>query len=216
VEPVEVARFKPVFDLLDARYYVGYHLGTNRPGKEVAEVLSADMDTYESKSVWPRAFFTDSVAVYKDVGQYTSWIYAGDGRPFAGIQLSDWVNLVPAPNVSGDLGKRQVTAAESYHLTTNTTAFTVKASGPGFIVLTEAYEKDNFHATLNGKRVPYFRINHAFKGIYVDGAGTYEVKFAYWPRGLSSALIVSAVGFGLIALALLKAVLGRRGEPAAA
>jgi hypothetical protein len=216
VEPVEVARFKPVFDLLDARYYVGYHLGTNRPGKEVAEVLSADMDTYESKSVWPRAFFTDSVAVYKDVGQYTSWIYAGDGRPFAGIQLSDWVNLVPAPNVSGDLGKRQVTAAESYHLTTNTTAFTVKASGPGFIVLTEAYEKDNFHATLNGKRVPYFRINHAFKGIYVDGAGTYEVKFAYWPRGLSTALIVSAVGFGLIALALLKAVLGRRGEPAAA
>ena len=75
--------------------------------------------------------------------------------------------------------------AEEYKLTTNTTSFTVKATGPGFIVLTEAYERNNFHATLNGDRVPYIRVNHAFKG---DScrllAGTYRVEFEYYPRGL--------------------------------
>ena len=89
-----------------------------------------------------------------------------------------------------------------YRLTTNTTSFTVTATGPGFIVLTEAYERDNFRATLDGKDVPYLRVNHAFKGIYVDRAGTYRVQFTYWPRGFSATLVLSAVGWLVIASAL--------------
>jgi hypothetical protein len=160
------------------------------------------MDLYESKTAWPRAYFTDGVAVYSDVGQYCSWIKAGDGRPFAGIQSSDWVNLSPAPNVSGSLENRKVSAATNYKLTTDTTSFTVSATGPGFIVLTEAYERGNFRATVNGSRVPYLRVNHAFKGIYVDKAGTYEVRFEYWPRGLTTTLVLSSTGLAIIILAL--------------
>jgi hypothetical protein len=201
VEPEEVAKFKTVFDLLDVRFYVGYHLGDRRPGGDVASVISSDMDVFESKTAWPRAFFTDGAAVYSDVGQYCSWIKAGDGRPFAGIQGNDWADLRPVPRVSGDLATRRISAATNYKLTTNTTSFTVSASGPGFIVLTEAYEKDNFRATLNGKSVPYIRINHAFKGIYVDEPGTYDVRFEYWPRGMSTALALSAAGkFALLAM----------------
>ncbi len=202
VEPPEVAKFKTVFDLLNVRFYVGYHMGQKRPGNEVTEIFSSDMDAYESKTVWPRAFFTDGAAVYTDVGQYCSWVKAGDGRPFAAIQDVDWVNLNPAPRVSGDLATRKISAAINYKLTTNTTSFTVSSSGPGFIVLTEAYEKDNFRATLNGKPVPYVRVNHAFKGIYVDAAGTYDVRFEYWPRGLSTTLVLFGVGVGLVGLAL--------------
>ncbi len=202
VEPPEVAKFKPIFDLLNVRFYVGYHMGQKRPGGEVTEVLSADMDAYESKTAWPRAFFTDGAAVYADVGQYCSWVKAGDGRPFAAIQDKDWAKLSPVPRVSGDLSKRTVVAATRYKLTTNTTSFTVTSGGPGFIVLTEAYEKGNFRATLNGRPVPYIRVNHAFKGIYVDQAGTYEVRFEYWPEGLSATLVLFGVGLGLIAAAL--------------
>jgi hypothetical protein len=203
VEPEDVVKFKTVFDLLDVRFYVAYHFGDRRPGGGVELVQSSDMDLFESKTAWPRAFFTDGAAVYSDVGQYCSWIKAGDGQPFVGIQDRDWVNLSPAPNVSGKLDNRKVSAATDYRLTTNTTSFTVSAPGPGFIVLTEAYEKDNFRATLNGSRVPYLRVNHAFKGIYVDKAGTYKVRFEYWPRGLTTSLVLSGIGLGAVILALL-------------
>ncbi len=206
LEPADLARLKPVLDLLNVRDYAGYRLGGSRPGRELAPAISADMDVYESREAWPRAFFTDSVALYSDAAQYCSWVRAGDGRPFAGIQLGDWAKLAPAPRVSGDLAKRKVSAAEGYRLTSNSTSFSVSATGPGFIVLTEAYEKDNFRATVNGRPVPYLRVNHAFKGVYVDSAGTYEVRFEYWPAGLSAALAVSAAGLALTGLALFLAM----------
>jgi hypothetical protein len=205
VEPADVAKLRPVLDLLNVRFYLGYHLGQQRPDAGLKRVLAADMDVYESPAPWPRAFFTDSAAVYGDVGQYCSWIKAGDGRPFAAVAAADWGGIVPVPRVTGDLRARKVVAAEHYALTTNSTSFTVTATGPGFIVLTEAYAKDDFRATLNGKPAPYLRVNYAFKGIYVDAAGTYDVKFTYWPRGLTRTLVLSGVGMGLIALALVAA-----------
>ena len=134
----------------------------------------------------------------------------GEGRPFAGIQGRDWAQLSPQPKVSGDLRSRHVEAADHYVLTGNTTAFTVKAPAPGFIVLTEAYEPDNFRAWLNGKRVPYFRVNQAFKGIYVDAPGTYEVRYAYWPHALSRCLALSVLGLCLAGAGIAWAALTRR------
>jgi hypothetical protein len=211
VEPAEAAKLKWILDALNVRFYLGYHLGGQRPGRELTQVAASDMDVFESTSAWPRAFFTDSVAVYNDVGQYCSWLKAGDGRPFAGIAHGDWVGLSPVPRVSGDLGTRHVRAAENYRLTTDTTSFTVDASGPGFIVLTEAYEKGNFQATVNGRPVPYIRVNHAFKGIYVDGAGTYEVRFSYWPRGFTATLALFGLGLLLLLAGLLWALLADGG-----
>ena len=207
VEAADMKRQKPLFDLLNVRFYLSYLQDPKLVGKELRPLPSADMDSYESGSAWPRAFFTDSAAVYNDPGQFCSWVRAGDGRPFAGIQRSDWVRLNPLPRVSGDLATRQVRAAGEYELTTNTTSFTVSATGPGFIVLSEAYEPDNFHATVNGREEPVIRVNHAFKAVYVDGPGTYRVRFAYWPRGFSMTLILFAVGLGLIVLGLLAATL---------
>jgi hypothetical protein len=165
------------------------------------------MESYESPAFWPRAFFTDSVAVYDSLPQYMSWIKAGDGRPFAAVEHSDWTALSPQPRVSGDLGARQVRPAADYKLTENTTSFTVSATGPGFIVLTEAYERGNFRATVNGVEVPYIRVNHAFKGVYVDAPGTYRVTFRYWPVGLSAALAALAGGLVIMAIGISAALL---------
>ena len=213
----DVARLKPFLDLLNVRYYLGYHEDRGQAGERLRLAGSADMDTFESPSAWPRAFFTDSVAVYGDLAQYCSWIAAGDGRPFAAVQHSDWVQLDPLPRVSGDLSTRRVNPAEDYRLTNNTTAFTVSATGPGFIVLAEAYEKGNFRVTVNGREVPYLRINQAFKGVYVDSPGTYHVRFSYWPAGFSGALGCSAAGIGILAASLFAALFrrkpGARGSP---
>ena len=83
-----------------------------------------------------------------------------------------------------------------------TTSFTVTASGPGFIVLSETYERGNFRVTVNGRDTPYLRVNHAFRGVYVDAAGSYTVTFSYWPRGLAVALAAAGAGLLLLAAAL--------------
>jgi hypothetical protein len=197
----DLPQVRKVLDAINVRFYLLYRGDAAGAAKALKHVQSSDMEVYESPTAWPRAFFTDSVAVYNDLPQFCSWLHAGDGRPFAAIEHSDWVALQPAPRVSADLATRKVTPADGYVLTSNTTSFTVNAAGPGFIVLTEAYERNNFHATLNGSRVPYIRINHAFKGIYVDSPGTYRVEYEYYPRGLEGALWLSAAGLVLITLA---------------
>jgi hypothetical protein len=210
VETTDGLRFRPILDALGVRYYLGYHLGAALPGHELTPLLSSDMEVYESATAWPRAFFTDSAAIYQNVGQYWSWMKSGDGRPFAGIQERDWAQLVPRPKVVGNLSARHVEAATQYVLTGNTTSFTIKASAPGFIVLTEAYEPDNFRAWLDGRRVPYFRVNHAFKGIYVDKPGTYEVRYSYWPHALSRCLMLSALGLAGVGAGLAWVLFARR------
>lgn len=213
VEQTDLAALKPILDALNVRFYVAYHESADLTGKYLLRFYSGDMDAFESASVWPRAFFTDGAAVYANPAQLCSWIKAGDGRPFAAIQRDDWARLSPVPRVSGDLRIRRIRAARDYRLTADTTSFTVSAPGPGFIVLSEAYEKDNFRATLNGVRVPYLRVNHAFKGIYVDAAGTYQVAFTYRPRGFAATLGLCGAGLGILGLALGAALLSR-GRPA--
>ena len=68
-------------------------------------------------------------------------------------------------------------------------------------VLTESYLKDDFRATLNGKAVPYFRVNHAFKGVSIPSAGVWDVTFIYRPRHWTIAWICAAVGM-LLAVSL--------------
>jgi hypothetical protein len=202
-------KYRPILDLLNVRYYLGYYEDRARAGERLKLVRSADMDAFESGSSWPRAFFTDSVAVYGDLAQYCSWIKAGDGRPFAAIAHSDWMNLHPMPRVSGNLATRTVNSATDYALTANSTSFTVTATGPGFIVLSEAYEEGNFRVSVNGRDAPYLRINQAFKGVYVDSAGTYLIRFTYWPAGFSRTLEMSAAGLGILVVGLLLAFMRR-------
>jgi len=64
--------------------------------------------------------------------------------------------------------------------------------------LTEAWLKEDFRATLNGQPVDYFRVNHAFKGIQVDQAGTYRVSFRYLPRRFPLAVTFCLAALGLI------------------
>jgi uncharacterized membrane protein YfhO len=66
-------------------------------------------------------------------------------------------------------------------------------------VLLESWFPEDFRATVNGQEVPYFRVNHAFKGVYLSAAGIYRVEFSYWPRHLSLALALAGLGLVLAA-----------------
>ena len=66
------------------------------------------------------------------------------------------------------------------------------------IVLTEAYVPEDFQVRVNGKPANYFRVNSAFKGLFVQQAGDYVVSFAYWPRYLTLSLWIAGAGSAIL------------------
>lgn len=147
-------------------------------------------------TAWPRAFFIDRVGRYatpadllaqtRDAGQAMASIFAGDANAAA---ITQGISSGPADPIP----------ATQYRLTPNTTTFHVQAPHAGVVVLAEAYVPDDFVATLNGMPVPYFRVNHVFKGVAVPGAGDWDVRFEYRPRHWNLALTAAAAGVLVLA-----------------
>ena len=179
---------KPVLDFLNLRYYLREPKPGLGPPPELTPVVAADLEVYESREAWPRAFFTDHLVHYGEVADFISTIQHGDGRPLAAVQGGQ------ADPGQPSFADRKIVPASQYRHSTNVTEFSVEAPGPGVIVLGEAFEEGNFRVTMNGEAVPYFRVNHAFKGVKVEKAGMCRLRFEYWPRLLTASLWISAVG----------------------
>ena len=178
------------YDAMNVRYYFGSTSAPDLPLPGLKKVARADLEVFESETAWPRAFFTDRVAHYRDVPMLATWILGGDRRPFAAVQEGD----PGVPALSSDQTTRQLAAARDYRLTSNTTSFTVDAPGAGVAVLTESFVPDGFRARINGQPAPILRVNHVFKAVALPAAGTYRIEFAYWPRILTPALSVALAG----------------------
>jgi len=180
-------------DMLNVRFYLD-NPGDREPTSGLRTIAKEDLRVDESPTVWPRAFFTNRIIDEGDLSQFVAKLKSAHGQPFAALAPEEMErlidqNLLPPP---GD--RTSSTPARNYTLTSNTTSFVIDADGPGMVVLTESYYPDDFRAFVNGDRVPYVRVNHAFKGIVIRGSGTYEVRFEYWPRHLTIALCISAIG----------------------
>jgi hypothetical protein len=143
------------------------------------------------------------LSLYASDRDFVSLLRRGDGKPFAGIPQSEWETegeLHRLGNDSFPNPEREVIAATDYVLTTNTTSFKIAAPGPGTVVLTEPYLKDDFRLTVNGKPATYFRTNSAFRGVFVPAAGEYRFSFSYWPAHLTVSLWISGLGAALLGL----------------
>jgi uncharacterized membrane protein YfhO len=88
-------------------------------------------------------------------------------------------------------------------LTANSTEFVVDATGPGVVTLLETYVPDEFKVTVNSKAANYFRVNYAFKGLYIPEQGRYKIKFTYEPKYWRLSLWLA--GGGIFCLLLLHA-----------
>ena len=185
----------PLYDFLNLRYY----LGTPGAGPAVVvglkRVGTSDLDLYESPTVWPRAFFTDTLATYQTADEFAQMVWSGDRRPFAAMQTG----TASAGDLPSVLATRQEVSATEYWLTSNTTTFAVDATARGLAVLSAAYEEGNFRVTVNGSPAPLLRVNHAFCGVPIPQAGHFTVRFEYWPRRLTLALWLAAAGLALLA-----------------
>jgi hypothetical protein len=186
---------RPAHDLMNVTYYLASHRGPPRAIAGLHLLVPRDLDVYESALAWPRAFFTDRLAVYGSVKDFAEQVRAGDGHPFAAIQAGE----ADAPILSAELAGRTVRPATGYRLTANTTTFVVDAPGPGLAVLTESFYPHDFRVTVDGRPARYFRVNHAFKGVPIADAGRHEITFAYWPEHFTIALVLGATGLLLLA-----------------
>jgi hypothetical protein len=157
---------------------------------------------WERPTAWPRAFVVDGVERHNSLAVLGERIRGATG-PFASVASEDAeaVRGLPASASS-------VTPADSYRLTPNTTTFTVRSKGPGLAVLSEAFVKLDFRATLNGTPTPYMQVNHALKGVLIPDSGTWTVQFTYRPRFFNYSWMLAGIGgLGIAALALARRLL---------
>ncbi len=203
-EPKDLGHVRPFFDALNVRYYFDLASDQGALGRSLRLVRAADLDVYESPTAWPRAFFTDRIDGYEHPADLVTKIRARAGRPFAAVQNRDGATQSAVAGLARGDGAT-ATPATHYRLRENSTSFVVCASGPGVIVLTEAWWPGDFRADLNGRDLPVVRINHAFQGVVVDAAGEYRVTFRYWPRHFTRHLTLGAIGLLLLAASALLA-----------
>ncbi|OHE86764.1 MAG: hypothetical protein A3G75_01985 [Verrucomicrobia bacterium RIFCSPLOWO2_12_FULL_64_8] len=193
----EAPKLVPAHDLLNVTHYVATH---REPPREIAGLrllAQRDLDVFASPTAWPRAFFTDRLAACSSASDFAAMVTgraeAGDHLPFAACQITDEL-VTPIPTA---LDNRTVRPATGYRFTANTTRFVIDAPSRGVAVLAETYYAEDFRVTINGSPAPYFRVNHAFKGVAIPAAGRYEINFAYWPRHFAFALVLSGAGVAL-------------------
>ena len=189
-----VAAARPVLDALNVRFYFDYKSDQGRDGAVLNLVRAADLDIYESPTVWPRAFFTDRIASYENAADFVSQLRSGDGRPFAAAQAAELATDHTLAALPHQIAGRIVTAATDYRFTENTAAFTIRAAGPGVAVLTEAFLPGDFRAEVDGKEAEIVRLNHAFKGVVLNAAGEHRVSFRYRPRRFLPSLLAAGLG----------------------
>lgn len=201
ISPAALGQDRPVLDFLNVRYVV-----SNVPDVPAAtgytRAGSYDLELYRSATAWPRAFFTNRVQHYTTLPELVALIRADSGRPFAAIQAGDTGATKAAGAAASRFGPvMAVVPAGHYRLTANTTAFSIRAPGPGVAVLQETWLPRDFRVTVNGKTARYFRVNHAFKAVALPRAGEYRIRVSYWPEHFTLALWLSAVGLvGLLTL----------------
>jgi len=189
-------RLAPLLDLLN----VGFVLAL--PDRVLPGLIEVPMQGTDRlkplrrPSAWPRAFFTNGVTTYVEPQELLRQV-AAHGKPLASVQFNDHQAMEATSGLRASAGDS--IPARGYVLTGNTTSFVVRASGPGVAVLTETFLPHDFRATLNGRRVPYFRVNHAFKAVTIPSAGDWTVKFEYRPRHWDLSLSIAAAGLLLLA-----------------
>jgi hypothetical protein len=204
-----LAQSRPFLDSLNVRYYVDLRSDQGALGAVLKLDRTGDLDVYESATSWPRAFFTDRVALYPDASGFMAMLQNGDGRPFAAAQASDSATRWAVGGLLGEpLAGRLVIPATDYRLTEDSTSFSVDAPVAGIAVLTEAYWPGYPRCEIDGQSAKVVRINHAFEGILVD-AGHHRITVAYRPRHFEWMLAAAAASLVVLILTF---ILGRRGS----
>lgn len=170
---------KPLFNLLNVKYLFAHPQTQIQGDIGFDEYDRNDFLVIKNGEAWPRAFYTNCIFDTGNLDDFKNRLIANPDVPFAAFSNSD-IRKEPKLKESANVASPTVVPASDYTLGPNSTKFSIKAPSAGVIALMEANAKD-FHATVNGEKAQVFTVNHAFKAVYVDGPGQYNVEFRYLP-----------------------------------
>lgn len=179
-------------------------------------------DLRAARPYFPRAYWVPQLALV----ERDALSSANGLDPFrcAALDLSDEVNRGFSPLPAGvgcDVSKRptaedQSAAVAEFNATNATLAVLAYAPNrltvrleprrPGALLYTDAH-RPGWSARLDGRPVPIWRMNHAFKGVLLP-AGAHEIEFCYSPWSFRAGLGVSLLAS--VCLLVLFAACGAR------
>jgi hypothetical protein len=192
-------RLAPLLDMLNVGFLLA-RADSLPPHFEAVKMRGGDLvRAGQRTTAWPRAFFVDGVTTFADVADLLRRVKE-HGRPFAAVQSHDSGAVEATRQLVVPSGL--AIPATDYALTVNSTKFHVRAPTSGIAVLGETFVANDFRATLNGRAVDYFRVNHVFKAVVIPGAGDWEIGFEYrpahwtevWLAALAGAFLLAGVG----------------------
>ncbi|MEK7539812.1 MAG: YfhO family protein [Patescibacteria group bacterium] len=102
-----------------------------------------------------------------------------------GSMASDW----PPEQAVGEV--------EAFTLEPNEVSFTYSAQTAGILVLTDAYD-EGWEAEVNGKPAEVLQVDGVFRGVRIDQAGEYTVRFWYRPAYWNINLLLAGAGLVLV------------------
>ena len=170
---------QPLLNLLNVKYVLAPpDITGDRPGFRVTD--RSDFGVMENLQVWPRAFFANQVMVIESSERFVQELSTNGLRPFIALTKEEIEKQTSLEQLT-PAGQTIITAATHYALLPNSTEFDIHAPSAGMVCLTEGQAKD-FTVTANAEVKQVRTVNRAFKGVYLDKAGDYHVKFIYRPR----------------------------------
>jgi len=145
---------------------------------------------FENRAAVPRAFVTHKAVVRPTMylAAQALWDRARGERHIDKTTLLDEVIIDPNVNDErpADLDGPQVTLDEWVRITDSARPDRVELEAsleaPGFVVLADTYYP-GWEAFVDGKRVPVFPADVAFRAVYVE-AGQHKIRYRYQPEQL--------------------------------
>jgi hypothetical protein len=173
---------QPLLNLLNVQYLLA------NPGNQVVIEKGAgfrvadrgDFLVLENLDAWPRAYFTDKIAVNASTMEFIGQLQKQAREPFASLG-ADEIARTAGLRLLEETRQPVVVPATKYRLGQNSTAFDIHAPSAGVVCLLEGQAKD-FTVKANGETKAVLTVNRVFKGMYLDQPGDYHIEFVYRPR----------------------------------
>lgn len=185
-----------LWNLLNVKYIL-----SDRPFMEGVQPVFQSRESqtliYQNPGILPRAFFVDTVKVAKQI-DILNHLKDGDfnARTLAYVEESLPTAVTPA----GSGASAKVTDFRNEYI-----GLDVSATGTNLLVISEIYYPAGWQAYLDGKEVPIYKTNFAFRGVIVPpGKHKLEMKFTShnFQTGKTISLAANIVTIALLGVGL--------------
>lgn len=208
--PAKLSRFETLVDTrrqtLDPRladlFAVRWFVVSERAGEAVPAFESAGGVVYENPNVMPRAWVTGRYEI--QAGEDCGSVLLAPGFDRASTVL---LERRPEPEPDpGTAGTARITRFSS-----NRVEVEVTSSGPGLLVLAEAFHPD-WRASVDGQARPVYAADCVLRAVPVP-AGDSQVVFEFVSPALRTGLVASLVSLGFVLALLAYGLMSRRNRP---